>query len=397
MMANRMKSLRTEIIFYCFVSMFLSVLTEIALGVLIYAVSIGMGRKKETILQIKRQVSPVMNSAGSGYIRMPHHSGDYLSRQTLVSIMLVIILATIFFFVIYLLLFMKKIIKDMQYVSDHIAHIASGDTIEPIDLGRRDEIGEIAHKVNEMTKRIDDLMYSEREALQSNKDLITCVAHDLRTPITSVKGYLDLALDTKHYELEQRQKFVKTAQDKANRLEYLIEDLFRYTKLMSGEICLHKYPMDLVQLVNQMVEEFYPLFQEQHLECVTMIRAKQITLCLDGELIARAVQNLLSNAIKYGCDGKRVLVELEELTGEVQLRVTNFGRVIPEESLEHLFDKFYRVENSRSRMTGGSGLGLNIAQEIIRLHGGEIKVTSDINGTCFIVALPQEAEQEQGE
>ena len=116
---------------------------------------------------------------------------------------------------------------------------------------------------------------------------------------------------------------------------------------------------------------------------------------MDGELIARAVQNLLSNAIKYGKDGKHVYVELECLEQEVQIRVTNYGLVIPEESIKHLFDKFYRGERSRNVKTGGTGLGLNIAQEIVHLHGGRIQVTSGASGTCFTIALPLHKEEEE--
>ncbi|HBA96981.1 MAG TPA: two-component sensor histidine kinase, partial [Lachnospiraceae bacterium] len=105
-------------------------------------------------------------------------------------------------------------------------------------------------------------------------------------------------------------------------------------------------------------------------------------------LIARAVSNLISNAVKYGKDGKAVYIELEKYERELQIRVTNFGLVIPEESLEHIFDKFYRVEGSRSSQTGGTGLGLNIAQEIAMLHGGTITVKSGTKGTCFTIALP---------
>ena len=283
----------------------------------------------------------------------------------------------------------------MTYISDRIIDIADGKSDEKIIIERQDEIGEIAGRINEMTAQINQLIKSERDALQSNKDLIACVAHDLRTPITSVKGYLDLALDTKHYDLEQRQKYVRIAQTKANRLEYLIHDLFNYTKLTSGEITLHRSKIDLVQLVEQMVEEFYPLFQEEELECTTKYNISYLEMNMDGELIARAVQNLLSNAIKYGKDGKHVYVELECLEQEVQIRVTNYGLVIPEESIKHLFDKFYRVERSRNVKTGGTGLGLNIAQEIVHLHGGRIKVTSGASGTCFTIALPLQKEEEE--
>lgn len=397
MMGKKFKSIRTEIIVYCFFSVILAMITDIVLGGLIYTVSSMLGKKQYDKV-------PVSPPPGRG-VRFSRHGDDlgmstgrlvrHLSRDTLVSFMLVTVIATICFFIIYFLLFIKRIVKDMTYISDRIIDIADGKSDEKIIIERQDEIGEIAGRINEMTEQINQLITSERDALQSNKDLIACVAHDLRTPITSVKGYLDLALDTKHYDLEQRQKYVRIAQTKANRLEYLIHDLFNYTKLTSGEIILHRSKIDLVQLVEQMVEEFYPLFQEEELECTTKYNISYLEMNMDGELIARAVQNLLSNAIKYGKDGKHVYVELECLEQEVQIRVTNYGLVIPEESIKHLFDKFYRVERSRNVKTGGTGLGLNIAQEIVHLHGGRIQVTSGASGTCFTIALPLHKEEEE--
>lgn len=397
MMGKKFKSIRTEIIVYCFFSVILAMITDIVLGGLIYTVSSTLGKKQYDKV-------PVSPPPGRG-VRFSRHGDDlgmstgrlvrHLSRDTLVSFMLVTVIATICFFIIYFLLFIKRIVKDMTYISDRIIDIADGKNDEKIIIERQDEIGEIAGRINEMTEQINQLITSERDALQSNKDLIACVAHDLRTPITSVKGYLDLALDTKHYDLEQRQKYVRIAQTKANRLEYLIHDLFNYTKLTSGEITLHRSKIDLVQLVEQMVEEFYPLFQEEELECTTKYNISYLEMNMDGELIARAVQNLLSNAIKYGKDGKHVYVELECLEQEVQIRVTNYGLVIPEESIKHLFDKFYRVERSRNVKTGGTGLGLNIAQEIVHLHGGRIQVTSGASGTCFTIALPLHKEEEE--
>lgn len=397
MMGKKFKSIRTEIIVYCFFSVILAMITDIVLGGLIYTVSSTLGKKQYDKV-------PVSPPPGRG-VRFSRHGDDlgmstgrlvrHLSRDTLVSFMLVTVIATICFFIIYFLLFIKRIVKDMTYISDRIIDIADGKSDEKIIIERQDEIGEIAGRINEMTEQINQLITSERDALQSNKDLIACVAHDLRTPITSVKGYLDLALDTKHYDLEQRQKYVRIAQTKANRLEYLIHDLFNYTKLTSGEITLHRSKIDLVQLVEQMVEEFYPLFQEEELECTTKYNISYLEMNMDGELIARAVQNLLSNAIKYGKDGKHVYVELECLEQEVQIRVTNYGLVIPEESIKHLFNKFYRVERSRNVKTGGTGLGLNIAQEIVHLHGGRIQVTSGASGTCFTIALPLHKEEEE--
>ena len=397
------RSLRTELIVYAILSMGLTVCTEIVLGVLIYLISMVLG-----ISYYSYNINPEQGNVERVPIQHYPRSADGISdvfdyeslhrmdRRTLFVIMVVIVVASLSLFTVYFLLFVKKIIRDMSYISDSIAHIATGDMSEQIELDRQDELGEIAKRINEMQAQLNLSMASEREALQTHKDLIACVAHDLRTPITSVMGYLDLAMDTEHHPVEERQRYAAIALQKSERLEHLIQDLFSYTKLMSGEITLHRSRIDLVQLVEQMTEEFYPIFQDYSLECSFESNVTAMEMSLDGELIARAVQNLLSNASKYGQDGKQSYVKLEKLEHEVQISVTNFGQIIPEESLHHIFDKFYRVEGSRSTHTGGTGLGLNIAYEITRLHGGMIQVASDIQGTRFIIALPIVQQEAKG-
>lgn len=397
------RSLRTELIVYAILSMGLTVCTEIVLGVLIYLISMVLG-----ISYYGYNISPEQGKVERVPIQHYPRSADRISdvfdyeslhrmdRRTLFVIMVVIVVASLSLFTVYFLLFVKKIIRDMSYISDSIAHIATGDMSEQIELDRQDELGEIAKRINEMQAQLDLSMASEREALQTNKDLIACVAHDLRTPITSVMGYLDLAMDTEHHPVEERQRYAAIALQKSERLERLIQDLFSYTKLMSGEITLHRSRIDLVQLVEQMTEEFYPIFQDYSLECSFESNVTALEMSLDGELIARAVQNLLSNASKYGQDGKQIYVKLEKLEHEIQISVTNFGQIIPEASLNHIFDKFYRVEESRSTHTGGTGLGLNIAYEIARLHGGMIQVASDIQGTRFTIALPIVQQEAKG-
>lgn len=389
------RSLRTELIVYAVLSMVLTVLTEFVAGIAIYLVSMmlgksyrGLGMPRPSPDEMLRQ--SYINSSGlPGY-----HYLKRFDRRTVYAIILILIIATICLFIIYFLLFTKRIVRDMSYISDNITHIATGNMTERIETGRRDELGEIVKRVNEMQEQLNVMMEVERKALQDNKNLITSVAHDLRTPVTSIMGYLELAMDMEHHELSERQKFAAIALQKAVRLEHLIQDLFRYTKLMNGEITLHRSEIDLVQLVSQMVEEFYPIFQDYDLECSYRSDINRQIMVLDGEMIARAIQNLLSNAAKYGRDGKQILVEVHKLEMEIQVCVTNFGQIIPQESLTSIFKRFYRVEESRSTDTGGTGLGLNIAYEIIQLHGGTIWVSSSIQGTQFTIALPLAEEQE---
>lgn len=365
------RSLRGELVIYSIISLLLAVVTESAMGLVLVMVARTFGVSRGGYgkgMLMKKEHSPVQPGFLPDYRGIKHWNKD-----TLMVIMFIILLLGFLLFIFYFLMLTRRITKDMSYISNCISDIASGSMeTKIIGINREDEIGEIVLQVNRMHDEIERLMKSEREALQANKDMITCVAHDLRTPLTSIIGYLQLATDVKKYTVEERQKYANIAMRKADRMQGLIEELFNYTKLMSGEITVHRSDIDIVKLVVQMTEEFYPLFMENNLEYTLKQNVKSLIMNVDGELIARAVSNLIGNAVKYGRDGKAVHIELEKYNSELQIRVVNFGLVIPEESIEHIFDKFYRVESSRSVQTGGTGLGLNIAQEIAVLHGGKI-------------------------
>lgn len=380
------RSLRAELVIYSIISLILAIATEFVIGVILVMVANTFGVSHSGYGRKKIMNGSNMYETGS----LPDYHGiRHWNKNTLVFIMFLILLLGFLLFIFYFLILSRRITRDMSYISNCISDIAAGEMdVRIVDINREDEIGEIVTQVNRMSEEIQRLMKSERDALQANKDMIACVAHDLRTPLTSIIGYLQLATDTDKYSVEERQKYAHIATRKAVRMQRLIEDLFSYTKLMSGEISLHRSEIDIVKLVEQMTEEFYPLFMENNLEYTLKQNVYSLIVNVDGELIARAISNLISNAVKYGKDGKAVYIEVEKYDTELQIRVTNFGLVIPQESLEHIFDKFYRVEGSRSVQTGGTGLGLNIAQEIAVLHGGSITAESGVNGTCFTIALP---------
>ncbi len=394
------KSVRWKLILYSILSLICAALTEAALGVIIYIVSVGMGKStngygmKST--QYAHNFDSNMGSSANSKEYVKINLFDKIqdvfgiSGNMFIVIFVTVIISGVFFFVIYFMLFSRRVTLDLSYISEKIKNISNGDMAEKLDFNRDDEIGDIAESVNEMSLQIKSLMDSEREALKVNKDLITCVAHDLRTPITSVIGYLQLAVDEDKYSAEERKKYAAIATQKANRLEKMIQDLFSYTKIMSGEVKPQFCQIDLVKLVEQMIEEFYPILTDNELECSFYKDIDSLVINADPALIARAVSNLLSNAAKYGRDGKRIMIKLKLKDGNINLLVTNYGLVIPKDSIEHVFEKFYRVEDSRSLQTGGTGLGLNIAKEVIGLHGGSILVKSDIKGTTFMIVLPEE-------
>lgn len=390
---NIWKSLRMKLVLYGTASLLLAAATEGILALLLYLMSTVLGVSRQNSLYDYSNVTSDYTEAyftegNSGmktsFVRTLGNIGD----DTLYTIAVVGMAAGLLLFIFYFLLLTRKVTGDLSDIADGISSMTRDREAGSLPVDRQDEIGEIARSVHQMTEELSRLMASEREALQSNKEMIACLAHDLRTPLTSLSGYLNLAMDTDKYDVEQRQHFAEVAARKADRLEGLIQDLFDYTKLMSGEITLHRHRIDFVKLVEQMIEEFYPLLEENELTCSFQTECQELEMDVDPDLMARAVQNLLSNAVKYGKDGKQIIIRLEK-GRNVTFSVTNYGLIIPEKSLDMIFERFYRVEGARSPGTGGTGLGLNIAKEIITLHGGTITVESGLQGTVFSVEIPR--------
>lgn len=312
-----------------------------------------------------------------------------LSGTASVVITVVTIAAGIILFITYFLLLTKKFIIYIREISEGINQISLGNLENRIEVKNEDEFAFLADKLNQMADDIKEIMENERRSEYAKNELITSVAHDLRTPLTSIIGYLDL-VSSKELAQDTQMKYIGIAYNKSKRLEKLIEDLFTYTKFNFGEVKATYMEVDIVKLLNQLVDEFYPSFAECRLVYEFTSTNSSAVIKADGDLLARAFANLISNAIKYGRDGKNILINLSKVDYGIIITITNFGDIIPKEDLERIFQRFYRVESSRSSETGGSGLGLAIAQSIIEMHGGEISAKSDSDGTVFTVMLRNE-------
>ncbi len=323
------------------------------------------------------------------------YRGDYnkLSGTSSVVITLITIVGGIILFVSYFLMLTKKFIHYIREISEGINQISQGNLSNRIDVKNEDEFAFLANKLNQMADDINEIMENERRIEYSKNELITSVAHDLRTPLTSIIGYLDL-VSSKKLDQETQMKYISIAYNKSKRLEKLIEDLFTYTKFNFGEVKADYTEVDMVKLLNQLVDEFYPSFSEYHLDYKFTTDNPSAVIKADGNMLARAFANLISNAIKYGREGKNILIHLYKSMDGIIITVTNYGVIIPPEDLRKIFTRFYRVETSRSSETGGSGLGLAIAQSIILMHGGNIYAESDTERTVFTVELKNEPSEE---
>ena len=316
---------------------------------------------------------------------------DNFFISILVSFDVVVILMYVLFgilvFTVTFMILQEKSLRYITKISDAMQNISEGDLNVTVEVEGDDEFSSMAANLNKMVEDLKELMDKERESERTKNELITNVAHDLRTPLTSIIGYLELLSGDVKLEPEIQKKYINIAYVKTKRLEKLIEDLFGFTKMNYGKLSMHVGQVDVVKLLSQLLEEFYPSFVDKNLSYELQSNVPVMVSTADGNLLARLFDNLINNAIKYGADGKRIMVKLHADDEIVTVSVINYGYVIPADELPLIFNKFYRVEQSRSTNTGGTGLGLAISKNIVDMHGGTITVTSDLSGTVFTVKL----------
>ena len=284
-----------------------------------------------------------------------------IEKQHTAVVLLYLILGILLFSVTFMIL-QEPYIRYISRISEAVQNISEGNLNTVIDVIGDDEFSSMAANLNHMAADIKKLMEKERESERTKNELITNVAHDLRTPLTSIIGYLELLAGNQQVPADMQHKYIEIAYGKSRRLQKLIEDLFGFTKLNCGKIAMHVGQIDIVKLLGQLVEEAYPNFVEKGLSYDLQSNVPAKIINADGNLLARLFDNLIGNAIKYGADGKRVLVKIHAEGETVTVSVTNYGYVIPADELPLIFNKFYRVEQSRSSSTGGTGLGLAIAK-----------------------------------
>ncbi|MEG0764860.1 MAG: HAMP domain-containing sensor histidine kinase [Pseudoflavonifractor sp.] len=229
---------------------------------------------------------------------------------------------------------------------------------------------------------------SEAEENEQRKnDLVAFLAHDLKTPLTSVVGYLQLLRDEPGLDPAQRAKYTGIALEKSQRLQELLGEFFDITLMDLGHSEQVRKPIQLTVLLEQLADEFYPLFGEKDLKCTTDLEAG-LVLSGDPDKLARVFDNVLRNAVSYSTPGGTVALCAKAAEGGVEVCIRNEGLEIPEGELAHIFQKFYRLDAARSTRTGGAGLGLAIAREIVERHGGSIHAECNGKITSFIIRLP---------
>lgn len=307
---------------------------------------------------------------------------------------------TFFMVVGFLLLFalffyvaLSKMTKYLDQVGEGIENILSEST-EPIHLIT--ELKPIEIRLNEIKATLKRQELESVEGEKRKNDMVLFLAHDLKTPLTSIVAYLSMLDGYPKMPEEERKKYIHIALEKSNRLGELINEFFDITRYNLQNIELESVKINLTMMLEQIADELYGVLQEKKLTCDVDVE-ENLEVYGDPDKLARVFDNILRNAIAYCYENTKIEIQARMKNNKIEITFTNSGDRIPGDMLQTIFEKFYRVDNSRSTGTGGAGLGLAIAKEIVELHDGQIIAKSDDLHTQFIVTLPSENELEENE
>ena len=249
------------------------------------------------------------------------------------------------------------------------------------------ELSLTERKINHIRHTLEQRKSEAAVAEQRKNDLVVYLAHDLKTPLTSVIGYLTLLRDERQISEELREKYLSISLEKAERLEDLINEFFEITRFNLSSITLEYSSVNLTRLLEQLTYEFQPMLSEKNLT-YSLEMERDMTLRCDVDQMQRVLDNLLRNAVNYSFEGGTIRIGASQEGEYMKIRFSNRGNTIPKEKLERIFEQFYRLDSARSSRSGGAGLGLAIAKEIVELHQGSITARSEDERIEFEVTLP---------
>ena len=298
---------------------------------------------------------------------------------------------SLFFIVLSLILFaiilrfylneFSKYFKEINRGIDALIEENTGDIVLSSELTVTEK------KINHIKHTLEQRKLATELAEQRKNDLVVYLAHDLKTPLTSVIGYLTLLRDENQISEELREKYLSISLEKAEHLEDLINEFFEITRFNLSNITLEYSMVNLTRMLEQLTYEFKPMFLEKNLKCELEIVPDTMIKC-DVNKMQRVFDNLLKNAVNYSFADSTIRIISTQNEGNLNIKFTNFGNTIPQEKLERIFEQFYRLDTARSSRSGGAGLGLAIAKEIVELHGGSITAKSENDIIEFEVTIP---------
>lgn len=312
-------------------------------------------------------------------------AGDNLIINSTFSFLLLIITITIF--VAIFLFGINKRIKYLKYIINKVGSITNENFIEKLEFKGNDEISDLANSINIMSDRLKENYEKEKKLEKDKNELIVAVSHDLRTPLTSIIGYLDLLKDDKFTYEDVQKDYLNVAYEKSVSLKKIINELFEFTKITSDISTLEKIPFNIAILINQVIGEQIPFFSEKNITVDIESTVQQLYCEIDIQKMVRVIENIVKNAEKYSFPNTNFKVKMMEIDDNIIISFENRGENISKEELEKIFEKMYRLDKSRTGEVEGSGLGLAIAKKIIELHNGKLWAECNDNTIKFNISL----------
>lgn len=303
----------------------------------------------------------------------------------------VIIISFIVSFLIIFIWLNKRIVADLLHLEKGLEIISKGDLDHKVVINRQDELGRVATNINIMAERLQQKILQERQNENAKMELITGISHDLRTPLTSIIGYMELLRSHSFRDEQEYMRFVQNSYNKALHLKKMLDDLFEHTRLVSNDARLHLEPIDITQLLHQLLFEYEPIAQENQITVVKKLIDMPVTILMDNEKIARAIDNLLMNALKYSLTPGTVHIVSYIVKDQLFIEIQNKGIPLTREQEARLFERFYKADHSRNLngIPSGAGLGLSIARNIIELHQGTLSFQHIVDQFTFTICLPR--------
>lgn len=284
----------------------------------------------------------------------------------------------------------EAMITRIQVLNRAALSIAEGDLKMRVPETGKDELAQLTRSFNKMAAELEQSRQEQARIESQRKNLIAWVSHDLRTPLTSIRAMLEALADGLVSDERTTQRYLTTSRQQIEELSKLINDLFLFSQIDAGGLKLDPQENNLSDLISDCIESFHQTAHKQNITLTGCIMNDIDPVWMDIHQINRVVNNLISNAIRFTPAGGKVDVCANRDANDVVVTVTDSGEGIAAEDLPHVFEQFYRVEQSRNRGTGGTGLGLTIVKSIVEAHGGKISITSQQGvGTVIEFRLPQ--------
>ncbi|MBE1555957.1 sensor histidine kinase [Sporosarcina limicola] len=349
----------------------LSILINAVIGYVIQS-TVGSGMVMEFINLIgKRRVFNVLDSPWPFFLKQ----------------LCFILLAMFYFFLFYKHEKRRVFLKDLnQLIADTKKYVINPEK-RVIPVYRDKNLVRLTESINMIINKMDTVIEEERSAQKTKNDLITNVSHDLRTPLTSILGYLALIIEDNYKDEVELRYYIDIAYEKSTKLHRLIQDLFEYTRVQNHQLTVEKVPLNIKEMLGQLAEHYRIQFEQMQFVCKETYSSEALIIEADGNLLIRVFENLLSNALKYGTKKKQIDISAYVKDDDIVVEVTSYGEPIRAMDLPHIFERFYQVDKSRGLHSDSSGLGLAIAKSIVDMHDGEIKVISEEEKTVFAVYL----------